>query len=715
MNHIGAELEELARRYGVALDYEEIGGERREATAADLRAVLGAMGVDVRDEAACRRSLHASERERTRSLDPVIVVSCARDFPLQVQARIPAHEDPSGWAYELGLEGEVTLCERIRDADWLQARSEFVFEELTYVCRNFVIETAPPPGYHRLRIYREDSLQENGDDSECLLICHPDDCFPAPAGRALALQLYALRSGQNCGSGEFADLAALGPWLKREGFGVAAVSPVHAGYPANPRHASPYSPSNRRFTNLACVAPRLAPEWNEEEPAAPGLPAAAVAPVDHVGPGIDYAAAQTRRMALLEKLFARFQQRDIDRDSKRAREFRRYCKDRGEGLRRQALFDALYEYFFREHEPPLYGWRQWPAPYRHPEGPAVAAFARMREERIAFYQYAYWLADSQREATRRSLLEHGIQLNLDLAVGADQGGAETWIDREVYALHASAGAPPDPFAPGGQNWGLAPMIPHRLRARAYWPFIELLRANLPEDGIVRIDHVVQLFRLYWAAPNDCGAYVYYPFGDLLGILCLESRRRRCAIIGEDLGTVPENVRSELAARDILSWRVMYFEKDGEDFIPPEDYSEASIASANTHDLPTLRGYWNAADIRLRENLGALSTLEAGRARNERDRDRRALLSALVERDLIASHQADAYMKQYSPDLRDALHRLLECASSRLHLYSLHDLLDEAAQPNLPGTVHEYPNWELSYSRSLQEIQEIQRLRGESSD
>ncbi|MEQ9365516.1 MAG: 4-alpha-glucanotransferase, partial [Leptospirales bacterium] len=569
-----------------------------------------------------------------------------------------------------------------------------------------------------------------------LLICHPDDCFPAAAGRGLALQLYALRSEENCGSGEFADLAALGPWLAREGFGVAAVSPVHAGYPANPRHASPYSPSNRRFVNPACVAPRLVPEWADAATApedsgrdrntgespphsrTPGVrresdqtirprealnPSSGSEAAGLPGPAIEYADARQRRFALLETLFARFRERHLQRDTERGRAFRRFCETHSEALRRQAVFDVLYEYFFREHEPPLYGWRQWPASYRHPDGPAVAAFARRRNDRVAFYQYLYWLAETQREDLRRALFEQGVQLNLDLAVGADAGGAETWIDREVYALHASAGAPPDPFAPGGQNWGLAPMIPHRLRARAYRPFIEILRANLPEDGVLRIDHVVQLFRLYWAAPGGRGAYVFYPFKDLLGILCLESRRRRCAVIGEDLGTVPENVRAELAARDVLSWRVLYFEKTGDEFVAPEDYNEASIASVNTHDLPTLRGYWQAADIRLRENLGALSAVEAGRARGEREGDKRAILAALVERGLISGRDVERFARQYSAKLRDAVHRMLEGAGSRLRLYSLHDLLDEAAQPNLPGTVHEYPNWELSYSRSVEEL------------
>lgn len=736
-------LRELAQRYGVALAYEAIGGETRHADNQDLRLALQAMGVEAHDAATCRRSLREAERARSRILDPVIVASYARGFPLRVEARLPAHESPEGWMYELALEGGLTLSERIADADFLHAHEGIAFDGRTYVLRYFQIEAPAPPGYHRLRIYREDSLQGEADPGECLLISHPDECFVAEPSEGVSLQLYALRSGDNCGSGEFADLGALGPWLKKRGYGVAAISPVHAGFPANPRHCSPYSPSSRNFVNPACIAPRRVPEWaavsgeaavagveanltndpndgieangrsaeqpqqssarHESDSKATTIAATVGAEVGEAGPFIDYVAAHTRRFALLERLFARFEREHLARDTQRAAEFRRFQQRRGTALERQALFDALYEHFATRHEPPLYGWRAWPPAYRRPDGGAAAAFARERSHRLLFYQYLYWLADRQCEELRSGLLADGVRLNLDLAVGADASGSETWMDREIYALEASAGAPPDDFAPEGQSWGLAPLIPHRLRERGYGPFIEILQANLPEDGFARIDHIAQLFRLYWSLPEGRGAYVHYPFAELLGILCLESRRRRCAIVGEDLGTVPENIRTELAARRILSWRLLYFEKDDAGFVPPEDYEDNSIATVNTHDLPTLRGYWNAADIRLRENLGSLSSMEAARAREEREDDKRRLLDALLQRELIGPEDRAGFEKRYSPQLRSAVHELLARSGSRVRLHSLHDLLDEAAQPNLPGTVHEYPNWSLSYSKSVEEL------------
>ena len=405
-------LRRLAETYGVALSYEEIGGEQRHARDEDLQAVLSAMGVDAGDAQSCRRAEQAMMRSQTRLLEPVLVRSCAQDFPLRVAARLPARESPENWVYELGLEGGLTISERIQDHDFLFSEDTFEHDGLSYVRRHFTIEHAPPPGYHRLRIYPEHSWQENPDTGECLLIAHPDQCHRHERAQGVALQLYALRSEKNCGSGEFADLEDLAPFLQRREFGVVAISPVHAGYPANPLHASPYSPSNRRFVNPACIAPRRVPEWDELDAASRSAETAArdessgqtvgVTPpsmydaaVGQPGPPINYVAASDRRFALLEKLCLIFQEQHLARDTERAKKFLRFRERHGDRLRRQAIHDALYEYFFRECTPALYGWRMWPAAYRHPDGPAVEIFVNNRRQRVLFYEYLYWVSEEQ--------------------------------------------------------------------------------------------------------------------------------------------------------------------------------------------------------------------------------------------------------------------------------------------------------------------------------
>ncbi|MGP0780888.1 4-alpha-glucanotransferase, partial [Escherichia coli] len=171
----------------------------------------------------------------------------------------------------------------------------------------------------------------------------------------------------------------------------------------------------------------------------------------------------------------------------------------------------------------------------------------------------------------------------------------------------SVGAPPDILGPLGQNWGLPPMDPHIITARAYEPFIELLRANMQNCGALRIDHVMSMLRLWWipyGETADQGAYVHYPVDDLLSILALESKRHRCMVIGEDLGTVPVEIVGKLRSSGVYSYKVLYFENDHEKtFRAPKAYPEQSMAVAATHDLPTLRGYWESGDLTLGKTLG----------------------------------------------------------------------------------------------------------------
>jgi len=176
----------------------------------------------------------------------------------------------------------------------------------------------------------------------------------------------------------------------------------------------------------------------------------------------------------------------------------------------------------------------------------------------------------------------------------------------TYALGASTGAPPDLINRMGQDWGLPPWIPQRLADAAYAPFIELLRANMRDAGALRLDHVMGLQRLFWVArglPIAEGAYVLYPFEDLLCILALESQRNRCLVVGEDLGTVPDAVRDALQPMNVLSTRLLYFERqDNGRLQPPQAYPENAVAAVTTHDLPTLAGFWQGLDIDLRDRL-----------------------------------------------------------------------------------------------------------------
>jgi (1->4)-alpha-D-glucan 1-alpha-D-glucosylmutase len=336
-----------------------------------------------------------------------------------------------------------------------------------------------------------------------------------------------------------------------------------------------------------------------------------------------------------------------------------------------AIFEALREEFGG-------GWESWPEQYRDPRSAAVRIFAKKNAKRVAFFEWLQKAARAQLEAVQRRAHELGMPIGLyvDLALGADRGGAEVWCDQASYALGATAGAPPDEFNPRGQNWGLPPYSPRALRASGYRAFAGLLRANMPEGGALRMDHVMALSRLYWIparAKAEQGGYVGYPFDDLLAVLARESRAKRCLVVGEDLGTVPEALRAALNQAGVLSYRPLFFEKTKQgEIAPPEAFPREALVCVSTHDLPTWRGYWEAHDLQLRRRLGL--SVDPKREMAERMRDIELLKKQGLERSALSAH---AYIAR---------------TPSKIALLQPEDVFELLEQANLPGTVDEHPNW-----------------------
>ena len=277
-------------------------------------------------------------------------------------------------------------------------------------------------------------------------------------------------------------------------------------------------------------------------------------------------------------------------------------------------------------------------------------------------------------------------------------------------MHADCGAPPDAFAPQGQNWGFPPFDPIRLKATAYRPYIQLLRKNLGQGGALRMDHVMGLFRLFWVPrgmPASAGAYVHYPSADLLAILALESMRANTLVIGEDLGTVPDWVREELSRKRVLSYRVFYFERTPEGSMKkPDAYPDQSLAVVTTHDLPTLTGYWTAEDIYVRAGLGMYPSEDAKKeALEERQRDKATMLAALKAESLLPEGLSEdpGSAPGMTDELCEAIHAYLGKSASSVVLANVDDLIGEVSQMNLPGTVDAYPNWSRKLSLTLGEL------------
>jgi 4-alpha-glucanotransferase len=326
------------------------------------------------------------------------------------------------------------------------------------------------------------------------------------------------------------------------------------------------------------------------------------------------------------------------------------------------------------------GWQAWPEPFRDPAGAAVAAVADEAADRVAFHAWVQWLADEQ-----LATASGAVRRVADMPVGVDPGGFDAWDWQDQLALGASVGAPPDRFNTAGQDWGLPPFIPHRLREAQYRPFIETIRRQLRHAGGLRIDHVLGLFRLWWIPAGHGaarGAYVRYPTDELLEIVALESQRARAIVIGEDLGTVPPGVRTQLRRRRVLSTRLVLFEKT-----PPSAYPAQSFAAVTTHDLPTVAGALSGADL-----------LDQAAAGLTPDPSALALLRGRLRTAAALGADADA------PAVAEALHRRLAASPAAMVAATLEDALGVEERPNLPGTViSQRPNWSLALPVPLEEL------------
>jgi 4-alpha-glucanotransferase len=303
-----------------------------------------------------------------------------------------------------------------------------------------------------------------------------------------------------------------------------------------------------------------------------------------------------------------------------------------------------------------------------------------------------------------------VGLYRDLAVGTDSNGAATWSNPGAVVSGASAGAPPDVFNPAGQDWGLPPFHPRALYQTGYRNFISLVRANMRHAGGLRIDHVMALQHLYWVpagkSPRD-GAYVQYPMEDLIGIIALESQRNQCLAVGEDLGTVPDGFRERMQKARILSYRVLFFEQDCATgaLRSPAEYPRLSIAVAGSHDLPTIRGWWQGTDLDIKERLGLVpAPKDLQDARAQRERDRRELLRALRSEGLLRGDTQPG-----TEQLTDAVHAWLARTASLIAMVQLDDITAEADPVNVPSTSGEHPNWRRRLSLTLEELAGHPRL------
>jgi (1->4)-alpha-D-glucan 1-alpha-D-glucosylmutase len=715
--HESDPLDALAQVSGIAAEYRDVWHRTHRASAATRRALLRAMGFTVDSDRDLRAALAAHDaRSWHRPLPPVLVSREPFDVP-QVELSVPVARAEKNWTALLETEDGARDEQTFRPAGLPVLDRRDVDGRAMLRCR-LELPRAPALGYHDLRL-----TEPNGVVSLPMRwIVAPRHCH-IPRGLegqrrvwGPNVQLYALRSRRNWGIGDFTDLTRLVEGCAEAGAGIVGLGPLHALFPDRPEQASPYSPSSRAFVNYLYLDVEAVPEFadsDETRRIVSGPEFQAVLSELREIDLVDYGAVARTKRRVLELLYAEFRERHLEADTGRGRAFRRFQADGGNVLAAHGVFEALQEHFASDAAGPR-GWQEWPAPYRNPASTEVAALGRDKLERVEFFQYLQWLCEAQLEtAGRRSLeSELGVGLFSDLAVSVDRAGFETWRHREIYATGASIGAPPDEFSQRGQDWGLPPWIPERLRASAYRPFIECLRANMRHAGALRVDHVMGLMRAFWVPtgrPACEGAYVAYPFEDLLGVLALESRRNRCLVVGEDLGTVPDRVRRAMRESGILSYRVLFFMKQEDGRIcSPDEVPERALVAATTHDLPTLAGYWTGRDIERRIELGLFpAETSADEVLRQRAVDRERLLAALREEGLLpAGFVAGPRM---TPQLALAIHRYLARSPAKILAFQLEDVLGQIEQTNLPGTTGDHPNWCRKLDLELESLEGDSRI------
>lgn len=704
----GGLIDRLAALRGIGDAYHDYRGELRYFTRETKRALLRAMGSSVDDADALGAEIARLESARARSLLPPTLAS--NSSRIGADLNITARDFGAALKWSVALEQGGSRSGSVSTADCPELwRGEVAGAWITR--RRFELPVELPPGYHELTV-----KIGAGEAGRSAMVLSPPKCFePAAIAQSarlwgVAVQLYSVRSRHNWGMGDFADLKALVRWLAPRGAAFIGLNPLHALAPAEPERASPYSASNRHFLNVLYIAVPDVPEYPDcaaarERAGDPQFAARLGALRD--APHVDYPGVASMKLEILELLFLEFKSRHLAAGSERGAAFRAFVAAGGALLEMHARFDALDEHF-RATRGSASGWLNWPAEFRDPNGAAAAGFAAEHSSRIEFHLYLQWIAHEQLAEAQRLAREAGMAVGLygDYAVGTHPSGSETWMDQQGYRLGAEIGAPPDPLALKGQGWGLPPPDPAAMEADHLQGFARLVRDNMRHYGALRLDHVMSLFRLWWVAAGHSpteGAYVHYPLHKLLTVLALESARHACIVVGEDLGVVPDEMRGAMPQFGLYHYKVMLFEKDGDRFRRPAEFVREALATATTHDMPTLRSFWEGLDIDLRHELQLYPTPELESAiREARARDRAALLAALEEQGLKPDAPATA-SDPFTPQLTHALHLYLARSNAALAAIQIEDLLGMTEPVNVPGTYREYPNWQRKLCADLEEI------------
>lgn len=705
-----SDLDRLFYWRGIAADYLNYRGEHVHVPIDNRINLLKAMGVDVSNPECIETDAYKLDVEPWMHWLGKLNICEAGD-----QVSFEINLGPQDLDRDFKWIVSDSNGKPIRSGDFryrdIEETGEYIFEGAKYSRRKVPVG-ALDPNYYQLLVQSEEKTEETQ-----LAACPPlayqsswSDTGQKVWG--VIIQLYTLRSERNWGIGDFTDLKILIHHLAAQGAGVLGLNPLHALSPYLHDNFSPYSPSDRRYINPLYIDPCNVVEY--------------IASIENIinrdhlealreNNKVNYTKVHATKYQIFQEMFCIFIDKELKNISRRYLDFVEYVKQNGSSLLKFAHYEASRQ--------------RWPnAKYALCSGKKVEELSKdilspnkeKTEAQLAllFHCYLQWVSHLQLNECQVEAKESGMKVGLirDLAVGADGGGSEVSEHRSLFCRDSSVGAPPDPFADTGQNWGIPPAIPSEIRASGYRHFIQLLRENMASCGALRIDHAMSLMRLWWCPPEQTaayGAYVYYPFHEMLNLLKLESYLSKCLVIGEDLGVVPDEFRDAINRVRIFTNKVFYFEKTPDNlFKRPEDYEAHSLAMVNNHDLPTLVSWWNGSDLKLRVDLNLLEeNVNYFDIHRERQQDKQRLMQMLYDSGLYPDNWHGHSLEERADEqLIEAILTLSSRANSKIFVMQLEDLLMMDEPVNVPGTFKEYDNWQRKLSLSVSEIFADERIR-----
>jgi 4-alpha-glucanotransferase len=715
----------LAGAYGIQCSYWDIWGGFHEIPLKTLEQMLQVMGVDVGRP---QEALHLLEsRSWSQLAEPVLIESIER-LPAELVFQVPADRLP-GKQLDRKLRVRLVIDgENISSLSYSYESEQLTFNEAKHVDGvGYERWSVPFPqglaaGYYQFKLTV--AFEQKKHQQTIPVILCPDQAYLPPdlegdGKRAgIAIALYGLRSQRNWGVGDFSDLKEFIRWvISSMHVDVIGLNPLHAISNRQPYNISPYFPSSRFYRNFIYLDIEamedycLCPEAKELVQAEATQVLLAELRDSEL---VQYEQVAALKLQVLNRVFQAFLQEHWSNSGEKTehlREFEAYMIREGALLDNFATFCAL-EVFLHQEDATTWTWQQWPEPFQDPLSEEVRKFRQSHWESILFYKYLQWQLEAQLQDAQDLAHSMGACIGLyhDLALGVDPGGADHWAYRDFFVEGVTVGAPPDDFALEGQDWGFHPPYREHYRYDGYHLFVQEVKKNCQAGGALRIDHIMRFFRLFWITagkPAKDGTYVENYYQDLLKILALESERAKVLIIGEDLGTVPPQVRENLAHFGIFSYRLFFFEKDElGGFNPAESYPPFALAAVSTHDLPTLAGFWTDQDILIRNELGMFpSEAQFRLALQKRKEEKEKIIQRLATSGFLSEELTNTskIYAELTAELHNAIIGFLLSTPAKLAILSQEDLFKDARQQNVPGTVSEHPNWSTKMSYSLEEL------------